>query len=140
MRKLMITGMCLLMTMGMVANAESDKTEIEVLITSLMKGVDKQNGDMILKTFRESATVQATNQGNVISVDYKQFAEMHASKKFGGRDREVKIVSVDMTDGILGTAKVLAYDDKVHYTYYLNFSKIDGKWLIQNFLQHSKML
>lgn len=140
MRRILIVGTCLLMTVGMVANSVSDKTEIEALIEALMKGVDEQNGDMILKNFRENATIQATNQGNIISVEYKQFAAMHSSKKFGGRDRKVKIESVDTVDGILGTAKVVAYDSKVHYTYYLNFSKVDGKWLIQSFLQHSKLL
>ncbi|WP_208501924.1 nuclear transport factor 2 family protein [Roseivirga sp. E12] len=138
MKKIMMMLACSLITMTSMAKT-GDKGDIEKVITTLMKGVDHQKGDEILKTFRENATVQATNQGKIISVDYKQFAAMHASKKFGGRDRSVEIVSVDITDGIMATAKVVAQDDKVHYVYYLNLSNTDGKWLIQSFLQHSKL-
>ncbi len=130
---------CLLIVMGVMSNPMNDESDIKKVVMALMNGVDQQNGDMIIKTFRDNATVQATNQGKIISVDYKQFAEMHASKRFGGRDRKVEIESVEVTDGIMARAKIIAYDDKVHYVYYLNFSNTDGQWLIQNFLQHSKM-
>lgn len=139
MKRIVSVLACFLLLFTAKANAMNDKEQIKEVIQSLMKGVDLQDGDRILKTFRNDATLQATNQGRIISVDYKQFAEMHASKKFGGRNRKVEISSVDITDGIMATAKVIAWDDKVHYVYYLNFSNTDGKWLIQSFLQHSKI-
>jgi|GEM_PF-5387500 len=123
---------------GTMADVRNDEAEIKKVIHQLLKGVDTQNGDMILEVFRDDATLQATNQGKIISVDYKQYAELHASKKFGGKDREVKISTIDLTDGIVASAKVIAQNENLHYVYYLNFSNTDGKWLIQNFLQHSR--
>lgn len=138
MKKLMIISLCsMLMTWNMAD--VNDKVEIEKLIYQLMKGVDTQDGELILAVFRSDATLQATNQGKIISVDYKQYAELHNSKKFGGQKREVEISNIDLTDGIIASAKVIAQNESLHYVYYLNFSNTDGKWLIQGFLQHAKV-
>ncbi len=113
--------------------------EIETLISTLIDGIDQQDGPKIASVFSENASLFATNQGNIMSVPPQQFAELHESKKFGGRERELKVIQLDITDDITASAKVEAFDDTVHYVYYLTFTKTDGRWLIQTFLQHSKM-
>lgn len=138
MKRTLIIYLCSLLTIAVYAEPLNDKEDIKQVITDLVKGIDEQDGDRILRTFRENATLQATNQGKIIAVPYDQFAKMHASKRFGGRQREMTIESIDITDGIIANAKVVAQDDVVHYVYYLNLSKTDGKWLIQGFMQHSK--
>ena len=119
--------------------SKNDESEIRAVIEGFSAGVDKQKGDMIANAFREGAGFYATNnRDKIISVTPTQLAEMHQAKKFGGRDRKLTIKSVDITDDIVASAKVIAQDDVVYYAYYVTLSKIEGKWLIQSVLQHSK--
>lgn len=119
--------------------SKSDENDIRAVIEGFSSGVDKQMGSMISDAFREGAGFYATNnRDKIISVTPVQLAEMHQAKKFGGRERKLTIKSVDITDDIVASAKVIAQDNMVHYTYYVTLSKIEGKWLIQSVLQHSK--
>ncbi len=124
---------------SMETYAQEDHQAIKKIIEGLTKGIDQQNGAMIKNTFRESSGLFATRKGEVMALPYTDFADLHEAKKFGGRDRTVTVQDLDVTDGLVASAKVLAEDQKVHYTYYLTFSKVEGSWLIQSFLQHSKM-
>jgi len=74
----------------------------------------------------------------MISVSTETFVELHASRKFGGQQRSVVIQRVDVTDDLIATAKVVASNDEVHYTYYLGLVKVNGEWMVQTFLQRSR--
>ncbi|MEP1095829.1 MAG: nuclear transport factor 2 family protein [Cyclobacteriaceae bacterium] len=119
--------------------SKSDESEIRAVIEGFSSGVDQQKGIMISDAFREGAGFYATNnRDKIISVTPTQLADMHDAKKFGGRKRNLSIEEVDITDDIVASAKVIAQDDVVYYAYYVTLSKIEGKWLIQSVLQHSK--
>ncbi|MEP5613076.1 MAG: nuclear transport factor 2 family protein [Cyclobacteriaceae bacterium] len=119
--------------------SKGDENEIRAVIQGFSSGVDQQKGSMISDAFRDGAGFYATNnRDKVLSVTPTQLADMHEAKKFGGRERKLSIKNVDITDDIVASAKVIAEDDVVYYAYYVTLSKIDGKWLIQSVLQHSK--
>lgn len=122
------------------SQSNDDKEKIEKVIQKFSSGVDKQMGKMILETFRDGAGYYATNnRDKILSVTPTQLAELHEAKRFGGRDRQLAISNIEISDDIVAVAKAIAQDDVVHYVYYITLSKIGGNWLIQSVLQHSKM-
>ncbi len=117
-----------------------DTSEITTVIHKLTTGADLQDADMLLAAFREDASLFATNPAgdNLIAVTAAAFADMHGSKRFGGQQRDVVIEQIDISEELVASAKVLATNDEVHYTYYLTLTKVEGSWLIQTFLQRSR--
>ena len=140
-KKIAFTLILIAAIFGCNAQTSNDESEIKKVITEFLQGVDQQKGSMISSAFRDGAGFYATNNATkIISVTPAQLAELHEAKKFGGRDRKYKIENLNVTESIISTAKVTAYDDTVHYVYYVILSKIQEKWLIQAVMQHSKML
>ncbi len=117
-----------------------DIAEISDTIHRLATGVDQQDDKTLLSVFRADAALFATNPtgDDLVVVSADKFAELHAQKRFGGQVRHVEIEYVDITDDLVAMAKVLATNERVHYTYYLGFTKVDGTWLVQTFLQRSR--
>lgn len=132
----------LMLLSGIVCGQDKVEPGIEKAIYALTKGQDMQDGPMISTAFTDDSYIAATSPGGdkTIVLTPSDFADAHQAKKFGGQDRETEIVYVDVTDDLIATAKVLAYNERVHYTYYLTFTKTSGDWVIQSYLQRSKML
>ena len=107
---------------------------------NLMQGIDRQEASTLHSSLLTNAGIFATNPAgdSMISVSTETFIELHASKKFGGQPRSVVIERVDVTDELIAAAKVLAFNDEVHYTYYLGLVKVNGEWMVQTFLQRSR--
>lgn len=140
MNMLLIVAATVFSSSTVYAQTEGDAAKIKKVITQFSDGVDQQSGRLILSSFRDSAGFYATNNGDkVLSVTPAKLADLHQAKKFGGRDRDLTIEQLDIEDGIVAAAKVIAEDEKVFYVYYINLSKIDDNWLIQSVLQHSKI-
>ena len=117
-----------------------DRSEIADTINRLTKGIDEQDGDRLRSAFRDDASIFATNPAgdDLVSLTAEAFAQLHADGRFGGQQRRVSIDNVDITEGLIAQAKVIAQNDEVHYTYYLGFVKLEGEWKILNFLQRSR--
>jgi hypothetical protein len=125
------------------SEVSADETsEIHAVIHKLTTGVDQQDKALLLEAFREDAALFATNPAGdgLIAVAAGAFADMHESGRFGGQQREVVIESVDITEGLVAAAKVVASTEQVHYIYYLGLTKVDGTWLVQTFLQRSRQV
>lgn len=118
-----------------------DKEKITKVIETFSEGIDTQNATMIENVFAKDVGLFATSPDgkNIITMPAAQFAKLHGEGKFGGRARTLEIEYLDVTDNLVATAKVIASDEKVHYTYYLSFFKNGEHWLIQTMLQRSKM-
>lgn len=117
-----------------------DRVHITQSIHRLTTGVDNQDGELLRRAFHDDAAIFATTPAGdaLVTLTAESFAGVHADKRFGGQQRSVHIESLDVTDGLIAHAKVIAENDAVHYTYYLGFTKLDGTWRIQSFLQRSK--
>ena len=145
--KVFILTICF--TINMVAAQEisnqSDKTrtdenEVRKLINNFIKGIDKQKGEQIIRTFYEGSSLYAfaPDGKKIITVSAKDFARLHEEKKFGGQERKLEIKDLTITDGILASANVTASNETVFYNYRLTFIKQEGKWLILNMMQRSR--
>ena len=135
-----IAFLCLMsVSVTKIASAD-DYSEIVETINNLTNGVDIQSGEQLQRAFHANAALFATSPAGdeLINLSAEVFASLHEEKQFGGQERQVEIVQVDITDGLTAQAKVLAYNDQLHYTYYLSLAKLSGIWKIQNFLQRSK--
>lgn len=117
-----------------------DRSAILDTIRHLTDGVDTQDGAMLSNAFHEDAAIFATSPDGdeLIALPAAAFAKVHAEKRFGGQKREATVASLDITEGLIANAKVVAENDDIYYTYYLGFVKLDGKWKIQSFLQRSR--
>ena len=113
---------------------------IKVTIERLMEGVDQQDGALLSLSLAPNAGIFATSPdgSSIISVSAESFIELHATKKFGGQKRAVEIAYLDITDDLIATAKIVASNSDVHYTYYLGLVKSEGAWKVQTFLQRSR--
>ncbi len=141
MKQILFTILLSLVGYTSYAQSESaDETAIKKTIFNLVKGQDLQNGNQITSAFRQEASIFATHQGTkILSLPVAKFAAVHESKQFGGHKREMSIESISISDDIIASAKVIAENQKVHYVYYLTLTNVENKWLIQSYLQHSKM-
>ena len=117
-----------------------DRSDILDVIERLTSGVDTQDGALLTQAFHGDAAIFATNPaGNdTISLSAATFAKVHADKQFGGVSRTVSVSDIDITDGLIANAKVIAKNSDLHYTYYLGFVKLDDEWRIQSFLQRAR--
>ena len=124
-------------TAGQATPAEG---AIESVILALMAGIDQQDGSAINHAFDPQASLVATNPSgsDVVRVTAEEFAQLHAAGRFGGQERAVSISTIDVTDDLVANAKVIAENDRVHYTYYLGFAKTNGRWVIHSMLQRSR--
>ncbi len=123
------------------SQSKKEKEALKMTISKLVDGVDKQDGEMILSAFHKTSGLFAfTPDGSdMLSVSAEQFAGMHASGKFGGRERKMEIKALNINDeGLIASAVVHAFDDQVFYDYRLTLFKIDGKWGIVAFGQRSR--
>jgi len=120
-------------------NAQKSEASIKDAIKNMVKGKDAQDGTMIAKGFWEDAAIFATRGPEILTVPVKQFVDLHQSKKLGGHDRNYKIEEISINEAGVASAKVTAQDKKVHYEYHLGFTKKQGEWRIQTYLQHSKI-
>ena len=123
------------------SQSKEDTKAVKSVINKLVQGVDTQDGKMLMDAFHTTSGLFAfTPDGSsMLTVTAEQFAGMHASGKFGGRKREMKIKSLEINEeGLIASAVVHAYDSKVFYDYRLTFFKIDGKWAIVSFGQRSR--
>ncbi len=121
------------------ANAQKSETSIKEVIKSMVKGKDAQDGVMITSSFWNDAAIFATRGTDILTVPVKQFVDLHQSKKLGGHDRNYNIEDLSINESGVASAKVIAQDKKVHYGYHLGFTKKEGKWRIQTYLQHSSL-
>lgn len=130
-----------LLALFSVPVAAHDTGEIVAVIEKLTAGVDAQDAALLQEAFSEDAALFATRPDGdgMITLSASAFAAAHGNKQFGGQQRNVTIEYVDIADDLVAVAKVLAANEQLHYTYYLGFSKIDGAWRIQTFLQRSRM-
>ncbi|MEM7500801.1 MAG: nuclear transport factor 2 family protein [Pseudomonadota bacterium] len=117
-----------------------DRSAILDTIRLLTDGVDTQDGAMLSDAFHEDAAIFATSPDGteLVALPAAAFAKVHAEKRFGGQTRSATVANLDITEGLIANAKVIAENDAVHYTYYLGLVKLDGDWKIQNFLQRSR--
>lgn len=129
------------LSLGSYSQSKMEKDAVKNVINKLVRGVDNQDGKMLLEAFHETSGLFAfTPDGsNMLSVTADQFAGMHASGKFGGRERKMEIKSLDINDeGLIASAVIHAFDDEVFYDYRLTLFKIEGKWGIVSFGQRSR--
>lgn len=135
----MVLGLTLFTGMPPGASAQ-ERAPIEAVIMALMTGIDQQDGPAIASALHENAAMRATNPDgtDVVAVSAADFAELHASGRFGGQAREVQIEGLHIDDGLVANARVTASNASVHYTYYLGLVRIGGAWKIHTFLQRSR--
>lgn len=139
MNKILFGSFAVVCILGSPVMAD-DREHLTQSIHRLTNGVDDQDGELLRQAFHDDAAIFATNPAGdaLVTLSAESFAGVHADKRFGGQQRSVRIESLDVTDGLIAHAKVIAENDAVHYTYYLGFTKLEGTWRIQSFLQRSK--
>lgn len=120
----------------------NEKEKITMVIKTFSEGIDTQNAEKIESTFMNDFIFHGTRPDgkSLVSLSGTDLAKAHAAGRFGGRARTVRIEYLDITENMIASAKVVAYDKKVHYTYYITFFKEGDKWLMRTILQRSKML
>ena len=139
MRALLLATLSIVVTSA-TALLANETDSIKATIMKLMQGIDHQEASMLYASLLTNAGIFATNPAgdSMVSVSAETFVELHASKKFGGQTRSVLIERVDVTEDLIAAAKVVAFNDEVHYTYYLGLVKVNGEWMVQTFLQRSR--
>ena len=115
-----------------------NKNAIHKAIENMVVGIDNQNGEFISKAFWDDIAIFATRGSAILTVSGEQFIELHQQKKFGGIEREHSIKNLIINDNGIANAVVVAEGEGVYYEYYLGFTKKEGEWKVQTFLQHSE--
>ena len=113
---------------------------VDAVVRAFALAVDQQDGVVLREVFRPDAAIFATNPAGdaLINVSAGDFARLHEEKRFGGAERRVVIDSVAIVDDLLANVKLRAFNDSLHYTYFLGLAKLNGEWQIQTFLQRSR--
>lgn len=140
MKQLLTTILVLCFCTGIKAqNANMEnKNTIHKVIKNMVAGIDSQDGELISQTFWEDIAIFATRGATILTVPGKQFIELHEAKKFGGIKRNHTISNLIINKNGIANAAVIAEGNGVYYEYYLGFTKKNGEWKIQTFLQHSE--
>tara|TARA_R110002073_G_scaffold188346_2_gene347062 strand:- start:588 stop:1034 length:447 start_codon:yes stop_codon:yes gene_type:complete len=122
------------------ATQESDLASIAQLIHDFGAGVDRQDGPLLERAFYQEGVVYgfSADGASIITLPAQQFATLHEEKRFGGQQRELLIQGLSVTDGLLASASVNAFNDEVFYNYRITFIKTDGAWKILTATQRSR--
>ena len=127
-------------SLATAATEESDLASLAELIHDFTEGVDRQSGAALERAFYPDGVVYGfTADGeSIITLGAEQFAALHEEKRFGGQHREVAIAGLSVTDGLLASASVDAFNDEVFYNYRITFIKLDSTWKILTATQRSR--
>ena len=124
-------------SMGYSQDDTQNEMGIKEAIIAMVKGVDTQDADKITLGFWEDAAIFATKGTEILTVPVEQFIALHKSKKFGGQKRNYQIKTLMINEAGIAHAQVIAQNDNIFYEYQLGFTKKEGTWRIQTFLQHA---
>lgn len=126
-----------LLFLGIFALASSglnhDLDAISQTIHQFAQGADNNDINMQSEVMEENFRVvwNDTAEGKIKVLDRATYLQLIDSKKFGGGNREVEIISIDFYEAVNAKAKVkLSQEGKpTFYTFY-SLVKKNGKWLI----------
>ena len=126
--------------LSLVAFAPSEVNSIREVVQAYSKAGDHQDVSALEVVLHESFRVvwndPAKNTVSIISkTDYTQLLE---AKKIGGDKRKVIIESIDISEGINASVRVVLDGEKGKFWNLLSLVKQDGKWLIAQDLVTAK--
>ncbi len=123
---------------GYSQNHAQNEMGIKEAIIAMVKGVDTQDADKLTLGFWEDAAIFATRGKEILTVPVEQFIALHKAKKFGGQERDYEIKALMINKAGIAHAQVIAQNDNIFYEYQLGFTRKEGTWRIQTFLQHAQ--
>lgn len=110
-----------------------DLEAIAKVIHQFAQGADRNDIALQSAVMDENFRVvwNDTAEGKIKVLDRATYLQLIDSKKFGGGDRQVEIISIDFYESVNAKAKVkLSQEGKpTFYTFY-SLVKTGGKWLI----------
>ena len=108
-----------------------DLAKIETIIRIYLDLLYKGDVDLIKSVFHQEATVSSISEGKIISINMEGFRKRVATRESPesiGETRHDKIILIDISSPTTAIAKVECMILKNHYTDYLSFIKVSGKW------------
>ncbi len=113
----------------------TDKNKIEQAIIDFVKGGDESNVELLNKVLHQDFTVNSYNfmgTNSVKIISKEEYLSNIREGKFGGKPREMKIESIDISGAIAMVKLRIESSDKLFVTYNSLVLDIDKEWKIIN--------
>ncbi len=114
-------------------DTNEDLNAISTALEQFAQGADhndiEQQGAVMDESFR--VVWNDTKEGIIKTLDRATYLQLIENKTFGGGDRKMEILSIDLFEGVNATAKVrLSQEGKPTMYSFFSLVKVKGKWLI----------
>lgn len=113
----------------------TDKNKIEQAIIDFVKGGDESNVELLNKVLHQDFIVNSYNfmgTNTVKNISKEEYLSNIREGKFGGKPREMKIESIDISGTIAMIKLHIESSDKFFVTYNSLVLDIDKEWKIIN--------
>lgn len=126
--------------LSLFAFAPSEVNSIREVVESYAQAGDNQDTEALEAVLHEGFRVIWNDPGkNTVSLISKtDYVQLLGAKKIGGDKRKVIIESIDISEGINASVRVVLDGEKGDFWNLLSLVKHDGKWLIAQDLVTAK--
>lgn len=126
--------------LSLMALAPSEVNSIRTVVQAYAEAGDRQDISALEPVLHQSFRVVWNDPDkNVVNLISKaDYVQLLAAKKIGGDKRKVVIESIDISEGINASVRVILDGEKGKFWNLLSLVKHDGKWLIAQDLVTAK--
>lgn len=126
--------------LSLLAFTPSEVNSIRGVVEAYAKAGDEQDVEAIEKVMHEGFRVVWNDPGkNTVSLISKaDYVKLLGAKKIGGDKRTIIIESIDISEGINASVRLMLDGEKGDFWNLLSLVKVDGEWLIAQDLVTAK--
>ena len=113
---------------------DADRTAIIEAIEDFAQGADSQDPERVAASLHAQSWQYMPAPDGVRAFNQEQYLGLLKAKRIGGTPREMKVESVDITEGYIATARVQLQKGERVFLHHIGLMKVGEAWQIMSIL------